>query len=54
METSFLLFHYFKWLREVEYVLRAIEWIADNGKMFLPAYRMDYKSGEWRLVCLSF
>ncbi len=32
----------------MEYVLQAIEWIADNGKMFLPAYGMDYKSGEWR------
>ncbi len=41
-------------LREVEYVLKAIEWIADNGKIFLPAYRMDYKSGEWRLGYLSF
>lgn len=40
----------FKGLRaaEVEYALRAIEWVARNGWALLPLYRCNHRTGEWR------
>lgn len=33
---------------EVEYVLKAIEWIAKNGWMMMCQYRCNHRTGEWR------
>jgi selenocysteine lyase/cysteine desulfurase/tRNA(Ile)-lysidine synthase TilS/MesJ len=33
---------------EVQYIIDAIEWVADHGAAFLRLYRPNYKTGEWR------
>jgi selenocysteine lyase/cysteine desulfurase len=33
---------------DVEYVLRAVEFVADHGRAFVPAYRLDWRDGVWR------
>ncbi|KAL7553131.1 hypothetical protein ACHAWF_016393 [Thalassiosira exigua] len=40
----------FKGLRdsEVEYVVRALIWVAKNGWALLPQYRCDHRTGDWR------
>ena len=37
------------WLTEasVNYILSAIEFVADHGHMFVPSYRYNPKTGEW-------
>jgi selenocysteine lyase/cysteine desulfurase len=35
---------------DVEYVLRAVEFVADHGRAFLPVYRLDWRDGVWRHV----
>jgi selenocysteine lyase/cysteine desulfurase len=32
---------------EVEFLLRAIEFVADHGERFLPLYTLDWQSGAW-------
>jgi selenocysteine lyase/cysteine desulfurase len=34
--------------REVEFVLRAIEFVADRGELFLPLYRLGWQDGTWQ------
>jgi hypothetical protein len=36
--------------REVEFVLRAIEFVADRGELFLPLYRLGWQDGTWRHI----
>ena len=40
----------FKGLREeeVDYVIKALSWVAKNGWALLPQYRCDHRTGEWR------
>jgi selenocysteine lyase/cysteine desulfurase/tRNA(Ile)-lysidine synthase TilS/MesJ len=40
----------FKGLREeeVDYVIKALIWVAKNGWALLPQYRCDHRTGEWR------
>ena len=33
---------------EVEYVTRALEWIAKYGWIFMCQYRCNHRTGEWR------
>ncbi len=33
---------------DVEYVLRAVEFVADRGRAFVPSYRLDWRDGVWR------
>ncbi len=33
---------------EVEYVIKALEWVAKNGWVFMSQYRCNHRSGEWR------
>jgi selenocysteine lyase/cysteine desulfurase len=35
---------------EIEYVLRAIEFVADRGDLFLPLYRLSWVEGLWRHI----
>jgi hypothetical protein len=35
---------------ETEFVLRAIEFVADRGDSFLPLYRLGWKDGIWRHI----
>ncbi|CAM9887519.1 unnamed protein product [Pylaiella littoralis] len=34
--------------REAKYILYAIKFVADHGAVFLPYYRLNYKTGEWK------
>ena len=36
--------------QETEFVLRAIEFVADRGDSFLPLYRLGWKDGIWRHI----
>jgi selenocysteine lyase/cysteine desulfurase len=40
-------FHYLFDEAEVEYLLEAVEFIADNGYKYLPLYRFDSATGLW-------
>jgi len=33
---------------EVEYTLQALEWVSKYGWVFLPQYRCNHRTGEWR------
>ena len=33
---------------EVEYVIKALEWVARNGWVFISQYRCNHRTGEWR------
>jgi hypothetical protein len=33
---------------DVEYLLSAIEFVADHGQQFLPLYRLDWHTGVWQ------
>jgi hypothetical protein len=35
---------------DVEYILRAIEFVADHGRDFVPCYRLGWKDGVWRHI----
>ena len=43
-------FNYFIPEEEFEYILRSIEWIADNGWKLMPLYHFDDSSGIWKYV----
>lgn len=34
--------------RQAKYILYAIKFVADHGAVFLPYYRLNYKTGEWK------
>mmetsp|Transcript_2218 Transcript_2218/g.5734 ORF Transcript_2218/g.5734 Transcript_2218/m.5734 type:complete len:1044 (+) Transcript_2218:97-3228(+) len=34
--------------QQVDYVVKAIGWIARNGWVLLPSYRCNHRTGEWR------
>ncbi|CAB1100192.1 unnamed protein product [Ectocarpus sp. CCAP 1310/34] len=34
--------------REAKYILDAVLFVADHGASFLPYYRVNYKTGEWK------
>ncbi|CAN0346827.1 unnamed protein product, partial [Ectocarpus sp. 13 AM-2016] len=34
--------------REARYILDAVLFVADHGASFLPYYRVNYKTGEWK------
>jgi len=40
-------FNYFFCPQEVELLLSAVEWIADNGHLLLPFYEFNSHSGKW-------
>ncbi|KAI9184448.1 hypothetical protein H9P43_003501 [Blastocladiella emersonii ATCC 22665] len=40
-------FNYFTAPHEVEYVLRAVEWVATHGYKLLPLYRVDPANAKW-------
>ncbi|KAI9184507.1 hypothetical protein H9P43_003560 [Blastocladiella emersonii ATCC 22665] len=40
-------FNYFSAPHEVEYVLRAVEWMAIHGHKLLPLYHVDPAHGKW-------
>src|SRR5512137_1181219 len=33
---------------DVEFTLRAVEFVADHGEAFVPLYRLDWRDGVWR------
>jgi selenocysteine lyase/cysteine desulfurase len=35
---------------DVEFMLRAVEFVADHGEEFVPAYRLGWKDGVWRHI----
>ncbi len=35
---------------EVEFMLRAVEFVADHGEAFVPAYRLGWLDGIWRHI----
>jgi hypothetical protein len=35
---------------DIEFVLRAIEFVADHGRDFVPAYRLGWRDGVWRHI----
>ena len=35
---------------EIEFVLQAIEFVAERGDAFLPLYRLDWRDGIWRHI----
>lgn len=35
---------------DLEFLLRAIEFVADHGEMFVPLYRLDWRDGVWRHI----
>jgi selenocysteine lyase/cysteine desulfurase len=35
---------------EIEFILRAIEFVADHGLDFVPAYRLGWGDGVWRAI----
>jgi selenocysteine lyase/cysteine desulfurase len=41
-------FHFLHTEEEVDFLCRAILFVADHGKKFLPLYRFDIHSGSWR------
>jgi selenocysteine lyase/cysteine desulfurase len=41
-------FNYFFSGAEVDYLLRAVHWVAEHGWRLLPAYRFDPVRGNWR------
>jgi hypothetical protein len=41
-------FHFLHTDREAEFIAAAIRFVADHGVAFLPAYRFDVHTGEWR------
>jgi selenocysteine lyase/cysteine desulfurase len=43
-------FNYFTSEDEIDYVLRAVHFVADEGWKFLPLYRFDPESGLWHHV----
>ncbi|KAG0345707.1 hypothetical protein BG004_003230 [Podila humilis] len=42
-------FPYFAREKDVEFVLRAIEWVAEYGYLLIPFYKVDAQSGKWSL-----
>jgi selenocysteine lyase/cysteine desulfurase len=36
--------------RDVEFLLAAIEFVADHGRAFVPRYRLSWRDGVWRHV----
>nr|CCA19622.1 unnamed protein product putative [Albugo laibachii Nc14]CCA22872.1 unnamed protein product putative [Albugo laibachii Nc14] len=45
-----LSFPYFMQNSEVDFILKAVHFIADHGWKFLLQYRFNHKSGEWKHV----
>ncbi|XP_042441320.1 probable cysteine desulfurase [Zingiber officinale] len=41
--------YYTSW-KEMEFVLDAIEFVADHGRKFLPLYTFDWKTGNWEFM----
>lgn len=41
-------FHYTMDDAEADYVIDAVEFVADRGRRFLPLYRFDPETGQWR------
>lgn len=41
---------YYASASDIEFILRAIEFVADHGRAFVPAYRLGWKDGVWRHV----
>jgi len=41
-------FNYFISEHEFEFILRAVDWIADHGWKLVPCYEFDAVTGEWR------
>jgi selenocysteine lyase/cysteine desulfurase len=41
-------FHFLHTNDEVDFICRAILFVAEHGKKFLPLYRFDMRSGAWR------
>ncbi|MEB2312817.1 MAG: aminotransferase class V-fold PLP-dependent enzyme [Sorangiineae bacterium] len=39
---------YFATEEDFEYVMRAIEFVAEHGRDFVPAYRLGWRDGVWR------
>ncbi len=35
---------------DIEFILRAVEFVADHGRDFVPAYRLGWRDGVWRHV----
>ncbi|MBX7078182.1 MAG: aminotransferase class V-fold PLP-dependent enzyme [Nannocystaceae bacterium] len=35
---------------DFEFLLRAIEFVADHGEAFVPLYRLDWRDGVWRHI----
>lgn len=35
-------------LPQAKYILDAVLFVADHGASFLPYYRVNYKTGEWK------
>ncbi|KAG5179831.1 hypothetical protein JKP88DRAFT_261266 [Tribonema minus] len=35
---------------EVDHILSAVHFVADKGALFLPQYRMNHRTGEWKHV----
>lgn len=33
---------------QAKYILDAVLFVADNGASFLPQYRLNHKTGEWK------
>ncbi|PKA57465.1 Cysteine desulfurase 2, chloroplastic [Apostasia shenzhenica] len=44
-------FSYYMTVEEFEFILSAIEFIADHGHLFMPLYDFDWTTGDWN-VCL--
>ena len=40
-------FNYFFSDKDAEFLLRAVEWVADNGAKMLPYYKFDAETGVW-------
>ncbi|KAF1335936.1 tRNA 2-thiocytidine biosynthesis protein ttca, partial [Globisporangium splendens] len=43
-------FPYFMDASEVDYILRAVHFVANEGWKFLPQYRFDAKAGSWKHI----
>jgi selenocysteine lyase/cysteine desulfurase len=41
-------FNYFITPEEFEFLLQAVEFVADHGEAFLPLYDFDWQTGAWR------
>ncbi|KAJ7542113.1 hypothetical protein O6H91_10G090400 [Diphasiastrum complanatum] len=46
-------FSYYISIDEFDFILSAIEFIADYGQRFLPLYELDWKTGNWMIPHLS-